>query len=188
LTPSAGWSRWDRGCSRTSGARRPDERRLPEPPSHHLRSNLDLEADPGRAHTGYPQQVPHLEPPQPVHPRKGRAPLQRDLGRFLHLALRQPRRHVGKLHGVTLLVLEEGHDPPDTPCGRQVELQAHLDGLSHGVSHASAIISPHIPGRSVTDQQRAGSYFSGADLPSRKGWVRVRREGLYAYVRWNNGS
>jgi hypothetical protein len=62
-----------------------------------------------------PQQVLYLESSQPVDARMRRAALKGDLRGLLHHTIGHPRRHVGQLHDLPLLVLEDAHDPSDAP-------------------------------------------------------------------------
>ena len=82
----------------------------------------------------YPQALQFVEAWMGRSAPKGalRGPLQ-EAPRFLCGLVRQ-------LHDVPALICEGGHDEAHPWGGRQVELQAHLDGLSYRISHTGHMI------------------------------------------------
>jgi hypothetical protein len=85
-------------------------------------------------------QVLHAQALQLVEPWVVRPTLQADLSGLLQDALGYADGHVRQLHDVPALVFEDGNDVAHPLRGRQVEVQAYLDGLSQRVSHTRHIL------------------------------------------------
>jgi hypothetical protein len=147
-----------------------------------------LEAYPRRVHVGHATQVLDSQAPQFVLAWVVRSAPYAGLLGLQHETLRRPDWwHVRQLRDAPLLVGEGGNDEANSLRGRQVELQAYLDGLSYRVGHtpfyASGVVdaSRSLPRSWVNRRKkdRAGAARDPDLLLGLARWLRGRRKSRY---------